>query len=151
MFCYSCDLDSKKVGSINGYARLWGWSRGKVRRFLERITEKTKRTPGGHPNGHPIRLIHNDLQVKTDTPTDTQRYTTIDPNPSTSNKRKPKNIEEVVEFLKEKRIKNPEKSAEIFVNHYELKNWTYGKTKTPIKNWHLCVAQFNFEKEHLPL
>ena len=54
--------------SISGYASLWGWTRNKVRRFIEYIKKDS-----GHPtdtrrtgSGHPIRLIFNSLQDNAD-------------------------------------------------------------------------------------
>jgi hypothetical protein len=34
---YSVDRDNHKEGSISGYAKLWGWSRKKVRRFIKTL------------------------------------------------------------------------------------------------------------------
>ena len=69
MVSYSIDQDNGKAGSIKGYSVRWGWSRNKVRRFIEKI-----RTPKGHPGdtqrtpfGHPIHFIDKALWGDQDT------------------------------------------------------------------------------------
>ena len=37
MFSFTLDIDNAVSGSINGYARLWGWSKNKTRKFLKEI------------------------------------------------------------------------------------------------------------------
>lgn len=43
MISLSVDLDNGKEPTINGYAKLWGWSRNKVRKFVSEL-----RTGKGH-------------------------------------------------------------------------------------------------------
>lgn len=68
MFSYTVDQDNSKAGTINGYAKQWGWSRNKVRKFINEL-----RTVKGHiadrkgtGRGHHIRFINNNLQVVKD-------------------------------------------------------------------------------------
>lgn len=67
------DIDNLRVGNVTGYAGLWGWSRGKVRRFLKLMERKPDGTSSGQVrdrkgtgSGHPIRLIFNNLQEVAD-------------------------------------------------------------------------------------
>lgn len=69
MFSYTVDVDNGIEGTMAGYATQWGWSRNKVRRFLNCI-----RTDEGHlkdrkrtHEGHPIHFIDNDFGDKKDT------------------------------------------------------------------------------------
>ncbi len=103
MFSLTYDIDNGKEGSINGYSKLWNWSRNKVRRFVNDL-----RTGEGHLadsratyKGHAIRLINNDLKSLKDTKRtgkgqakDREGYATIypkpkpDPKPKTNHKGK---------------------------------------------------------------
>lgn len=90
MFSYSVDVDNGRKGTIAGYSKQWGWSRNKVRRFVNCI-----RTDEGHlkdskrtHEGHPIHFIDNALMTKKDRKRtdegqmkDTCHDTTIDPDP----------------------------------------------------------------------
>lgn len=90
MFSYSVDRDNNRDGSINGYSVLWGWSRNKVRKFINEL-----RTVKGHLadskgtyKGHPIRFINNNLEAVEDKKRtvkgqlrDSKGDTTIYPNP----------------------------------------------------------------------
>lgn len=58
---------------------------------------------------------------------------------------KPKNLEMVVEYFKLKNIPDPQKNAEKFHSHYESVGWFRGKSK--IKNWKMCVSQWDFTRE----
>ena len=55
---------------------------------------------------------------------------------NTQNKRKPKDLDEVKEYLREKDIKDVD--AFKFWSFYETNGWVQGKNK-PIKNWKMCV------------
>lgn len=97
MFSYTVDQDNGNDGSINGYAVLWGWSRNKVRKFIQEL-----RTVEGHiadrkgtSKGHPIRFINNNLQIVKDSKgtgrgqvEDSKKDTTIYPNPKPNPKPK---------------------------------------------------------------
>lgn len=37
MFSLTCDYDNAETATVQGYASLWGWSCGKVRRFLGEV------------------------------------------------------------------------------------------------------------------
>lgn len=89
MFSYTVDRDNDNEGSINGYAVLWGWSRNKVRKFINEL-----RTDEGHiadrkgtSKGQAIRFINNNLEAVEDKKRtgkgqleDNKRDTTIYPN-----------------------------------------------------------------------
>ena len=49
----------------------------------------------------------------------------------------PKDVYEVINYLKEQKIKEPEKSADAFYWYYESVGWMRGKNK--IVNWKACV------------
>jgi hypothetical protein len=99
------DLDSGAEISINGYSRMWSWSRNKVRYFVEGL-----RTGKGHSvdtqrtgKGQEIRLFFNNLQEAGDRlrtgkgqAKDRQGTTTID----TNTKPKEKPIGEMLEICK---------------------------------------------------
>lgn len=106
MFSYTLDIDNKKQGTISGYAKLWGWDRKKVRRFIAEVG-----TPSGHfrdrdgtGKEHHLSLKLNNLQDRKDTKgtgtgqgRDTLGDTTIKPNP----KPKPK-VKDIIDYLNEK-------------------------------------------------
>jgi uncharacterized phage protein (TIGR02220 family) len=65
---YRMDIESGAENSINGYARIWAWSRNKVRYFVEGL-----RTGKGHVvdnqrtgKGQEIRFIFKELEEATD-------------------------------------------------------------------------------------
>jgi len=140
--------------SEQSLARRWRWSREKVRRFLSFLKTR-QQIEQQKSNVINIITIKNYDEYQSNETTEKQQKNT---NKNVKKKKKekkerilPKNLDEVIQVFKEKKIKYPEIQAEIFWNHYELKNWTYGKDKTPIKNWKLCIAQWKFEIERLPL
>jgi transcriptional regulator with XRE-family HTH domain len=48
-FCLQCDADENNPISISGYAKSWGWSRTKVRNFLEKwhpLEQPTEQSKG---------------------------------------------------------------------------------------------------------
>ena len=59
--------------------------------------------------------------------------------------KKPSGLQEVVEYFKELKIKDPEENAEKFFNFYDSNNWYRGKTK--IVKWKSCVKTWKFDKE----
>ena len=99
------DLDAGKKISVNGYAKLWIWGRGKVGRFLKEMGVSIKYSPqktanqGGHAmihaadmlalkNGHARAIdsnwLHNKadmLEIKNGHAADMRQYTTKDTNP----------------------------------------------------------------------
>lgn len=105
------DYDRNSTVTIAGYSNLWGWSRGKVSRFLERmgakilypeVTTKKQNQRGQiviqiatikRSDKEQIRLIDSkDIDTETDRKrldnkqkTDRSQLTTIDPNPNPDN------------------------------------------------------------------
>ncbi len=91
MYSYTLDQDKGIKGTIAGYSTLWGWSRNKVRHFVNCI-----RTDEGHirdrkrtHEGHPIHFIDKALMGKKDRSGtgrgqvgDRLHDTTIHPNPN---------------------------------------------------------------------
>tara|TARA_R110002020_G_scaffold130740_1_gene292345 strand:- start:109 stop:585 length:477 start_codon:yes stop_codon:yes gene_type:complete len=63
----------------------------------------------------------------------------------TSTAKKPSGLQEVVEYFKELKIKDPEENAERFFNFYDSNNWYRGKTK--IVKWKSCVKTWKFDRE----
>lgn len=108
MFSHTKDIDDGKEWSINGYAKLWQWSRDKVRRFI-----RNTKTADGHqadryptPSRQPIHYIDKALwEQKNSKPTasrqqaDSRQDTTIYPNPKPNPKKK--DIPEKKEFSEE--------------------------------------------------
>ena len=87
MFSYTLDKDNGKNGSISGYSKLWGWSRWRVRKFIETIHSTTGHYPDRRQthSRHPIHFIDKGLWDKTDSiPTVSRRLpnTTTNPNPN---------------------------------------------------------------------
>ena len=63
-------------------------------------------------------------------------------------KGKPKDLNMVIEYFKEKGIENPESNAQKFFDHYEANGWYRGKTK--IKSWKHCLSQWDFSENEKP-
>jgi uncharacterized phage protein (TIGR02220 family) len=91
MFSYSKDIDEGKENSINGYSRIWSWSRCKVRRFVDDLKTVTRHAPDRDETGmrQEVRIINGKLEDIKDsdkTPArhgqDTGKTTTINPNPN---------------------------------------------------------------------
>jgi hypothetical protein len=135
MLSYSVDRDNEHKNSINGYASLWGWSRDKVRRFIQTIETgndyfPTSKKTGNHTRQkQAIRYVINKLESTknsdADSVTDRQDDTTIYPcNPLSLNPKKykdkgifPKDKKfspiSFENFIKEKIQKNPEEDIDI--------------------------------------
>lgn len=96
LFSYQKDLDEDKDGTLAGYARLWKWSRTKVRKFLSELeTDKghlgnSKRT-GKKQSIHVINknLWEAEKQKKNSKRTDERQMkdTTVHPNPNPTSKK----------------------------------------------------------------
>lgn len=152
LFSYSVDQDEGREGSINGYSKLWGWSRNKVRKFIKEL-----RTVEGHfadsqgtLKGHPIHFIDKGLWVIKDNSRtiegqlkDILKDTTIypnpnpDPNPNKTTRgkkfQKP-SLEEVKAYcLERKNEVDPQK----WLDHYTAKGWMIGKNK--MKDWKAAI------------
>lgn len=69
-FCLTHDFNFNKSWSIKNYAKIWGWSRNKVRKFINEIQSEQGSIMNGAKNqkGHPIRLIGNGSTGHKDTP-----------------------------------------------------------------------------------
>tara|TARA_R100001082_G_scaffold44438_1_gene23625 strand:- start:10392 stop:10928 length:537 start_codon:yes stop_codon:yes gene_type:complete len=63
--------------------------------------------------------------------------------PTNKYKAKPKDLDMVIKYFREKSINEPEKNATKFYNHYEASGWMRGKTK--IKNWKMCISSWDFK------
>lgn len=63
-FSFSKDIDEGKEKAIIEYARIWSWSRTKVRRFVSDLKTGTGHTPDRDETGvrQEIRLINNTLK-----------------------------------------------------------------------------------------
>lgn len=135
------DLEQGEEISINGYARIWSWSRNKVRNFVEGL-----RTGKGHVvdnqrtgKGQEIRIISNNLGEHKDSQgtvkgqaKDRQGTTTINPNPN--NRFIPPTLEEIKAYcLERKNGVDPEK----WQSHYQANGWKVGKN--PMKDWRAAV------------
>jgi hypothetical protein len=159
MFSYTLDIDNGKEGTISGYSKLWGWSRTRVRKFVEELKTVEGHLTNRQRTGkrHQILLKLNNLQNQKDTSKtgkkqleDTQVDTTINPNPNPkpepkkSNRGKkfiPPTIEEVTAYcLERKNGVNPKK----WWNHYKAKGWMIGKNK--MKDWRAAVVTWETEK-----
>lgn len=117
MFSYQLDIDCKIIGTISGYSKLWGWSRNKVRKFINGIgtdqghIKDSKRTHEGHPI-HLIDLSLNDKKDRSRTDKgqveDTLHDTTTKPNPKPNPILKKKNTkkETFLLYLEQKIIQN---------------------------------------------
>jgi hypothetical protein len=68
LFSLTFNRDSKRPESISGYASRWQWDRKKVRQFIHDLDtgKDTTVKDKGHPKGHPIRLVSNNLQDEKD-------------------------------------------------------------------------------------
>lgn len=94
MFSYTCDIDEGNKWTIKGYSKLWGWSRCKVRNFINSI-----RHPTGHSVDtlkthlrHTVHFIDNGLRVAKDTHKTPFRHS-VDTLPTTTIKTKTKTKE----------------------------------------------------------
>lgn len=102
MFSYSVDQDCCKEGTLRGYAKLWGWSVGKVKRFVEclRNTSETVVERKGNGSGTVVRFVDGSLKRLAEqkrngsgTVAEHKRVATIYPNPNPE----PKVIKSTVE------------------------------------------------------
>lgn len=160
MFSHTVDVDCGKPWTIKGYAKLWQWSRGKVRRFIENM-----RTQSGHiadrkgtQSGHPVHFIDKGLWDEADTKrthsghlADTKRYPTSNPNPNPNPKVKkktvrftPPSLSEIKEYCLERKNKI---DPESFIDFYNSKGWMIGKNK--MKCWKSSIRTWE-KKENGP-
>ena len=140
----------------------WGWSKNTVVKFIKLLKADTMIDTHTDYGFTLVKIVNYDKyqsqadtvvgtvsDTPSDTVTDTVGGTTIikDNKINKINKfrAKPKNLEMVVEYFKEKNIPDPQKNAEKFHSHYESVGWFRGKSK--IKNWKMCVSQWDFTRE----
>ena len=161
MFSYSVDQDNGKDGTLRGYAKLWGWSVGKVKRFVEclRNTSETVVERKGNGSGTLVRFVDGSLKRLAEqkrnssgTVAERKQVGTIYPNPNPNPKEKkktmrftPPTIPEVKSYcLERKNGVDPVK----FVNHYQAVDWMRGKNK--IKCWKSCVRTWEGNQKESP-
>lgn len=161
MFSYTLDVDNGKEGTISGYSKLWGWSRTKVRKFIEELKTGEGHLTNRQRTGkrHQVLLKLNNLQDRKDKlktgkeqVEDTQVDTTINPNPKPDPKKEiktvgskrfsPPAIEEVKAYCEER--KNGI-DPQAWMNHYQSKGWMIGKNK--MKDWQAAVRTWENGKE----
>jgi len=132
----------------------WTWSRGKVRRFLQELSQGTEPMIVQQKNRVTslISIINYDKYnfggTTDDTTgstiaeqlTDNSRYTELQgkENSKQRERRTFPTLEQWTEFCKSKHPDWPDQDIENVWNHYESVNWFRGKTK--IKKWQLCVS-----------
>jgi len=157
---FRCDLEKNAPYTINGYAKMWGWSRNKVRTFIEKL-----RTGEGHSvdtqrtgKGHEIRIIFNNLPEQKDRrrigkgqSRDTQEDTTINPN----NIKKKNYAENVLlseaEYQKLIEENGQEKTTwmiEKLNNAKGAKGYTYKSDYRAILTWVVGEAKKSFKPQH---
>lgn len=159
MFSFTLDKDKGQKGTISGYSKLWGWSRWKVRRFIENITSKD-----GHfadirltLNRHPIHFIDKGFWNNPDIlPTEDRHFTdtTNKPNPKPEPKKKkskpkkafiPPKIEDVKIYFHENGFKID--VAENAFHYYAVADWKDSRGNK-IKNWKQKMRGVWFKDEN---
>ncbi len=148
--------------SFRSLALRWGWSKNTVVKFIKLLKSDTMIDTHSNYGFTLVKIINYEKyqsQADTDPGTvgntvadtvgDTVGGTTIIKNNKDNKENKfrakPKNLEMVVEYFLEKNIPDAENNAEKFYSHYESVGWFRGKSK--IKNWKMCVKQWNFQAE----
>ncbi len=131
MISVSYDIDQNKRGTISGYAKLWGWSRHKVRSFINELMagKDYYAHKKGTSTGHPIRLIFKNKQGNRDIlrtigghPADT----TINLDNTTYNKKKQGSVRYTAthrpvsfeEFVKNSQIGSKDKEAALSIAYF---------------------------------
>lgn len=157
MFSYSVDRDCGLQGSISGYSVLWGWSRNKVRRFLNGIKIESGHYRDGKrtKSGQAIHYIDNTLMSKKDrvgTLLGQGRDTTIKPKPKPKKKVPKKKFipptqKEVTEYFLENKF-SQELSIKAF-KYYDVGNWKDGNGKQ-VLNWKQKMLLVWFIDENKP-
>ena len=134
-------------------AKRWRCSRDKVRRFLGMLkTRHQIRQQQGNVINI-LEIVNYEKYQQNETTDQTTERPQKNQYKNVKNEKKkdivrPKDIQEVIDYFKERRIKYPKTMAEKFLAHYELVGWTYGKARIIISDWKLCVKTWDFEKEH---
>lgn len=93
LFSHQLDLDNKTKFSINGYAKLWQWSRCKVRLFLKAIRHPKRQSSDTQAtlSRHHVDLIILDIEKQKDSQATPKRHLSDTPKDTTiKTKRKTK-------------------------------------------------------------
>jgi hypothetical protein len=107
MFSYTIDIDNGRDGTVSGYSKLWGWSRTKVRKFIEELKTGEGHLTNRQRTGkrHQVLLKLNNLQDQKDTlktgkkqVKDTLVDTTIKPNPKPNPKPRKTFLSDSIEY-----------------------------------------------------
>ncbi|CAG1001980.1 hypothetical protein ANRL4_03225 [Anaerolineae bacterium] len=158
MFSLACDYDDGKTATVQGYASLWRWSCGKVRRFLDDVgavleyPENTSRRQNQRgqimiqiadrsrtENGQ-IKIIDSKWlaseadRKRTDDGQKTDRSCSATKNPNPKPKFSPPTLDEVRAYCLER---GNGIDPEAWHNHYGAKGWMIGKA--PMKDWKAAV------------
>ena len=59
----------------------------------------------------------------------------------------PPTLQEVEDYLRSQKVRDPKSNALKWYNFYESKGWMIGKNK--MKNWKSAIATWQFEKDNL--
>lgn len=157
------DYDEGNPVTVAGYAALWGWSRGKVERFLDALglvihypadTGKKQNQRGqimiqiasrSRAENGQKRIIDSKWldncasrsRADNEQKTSRSQGTTIDPDPNPDPKEKrfvPPTLEEVVAYcLERQRGVDPQR----WLDYYQSKGWMIGKNR--MKDWRAAV------------
>ena len=161
MFSLSYDIDNGKVGSINGYSKLWNWSRNKVRKMLNELgtVQGHKADRQGTYEGHLIILKNKNKKILKDNSgtvegqlKDRKRYTTIYPEPKPIEKNIVDNGFNQETSFEEIWLKYPNKDGKKYaLKHFKasVKNvHDLGKINLALKNYlnHLKVETWKRPK-----
>ena len=140
-------VERGQVGvSIKGLSDRWGWSRGKVDRFMIYLEGEHQIEQHKTSITTLITLCNYETYTKSDSRTDSEQ-TTAEQQADTNKKGKkgkketkpvsrfaPPSIDEVKAYCLER---NNSIDAETFIAHYEANGWMRGKAK--IKSWKACI------------
>lgn len=139
LISHTLDINEGKSFSINGYAKLWGWGRTKVRNFLHNL-----RTPNGHHAythqdtqrtsiGQGIVIKINNFDTKANTQQTSSEQATVQP----ANREQDTTIKN-----NNKNNKKPNKDIVEILDHLNLKASTNFKSSTK-KTQQLIKARMN--------
>lgn len=151
---FRLDLDEGRDFTINGYAKLWSWSRCKVRRFVEELKTGARHSLDRDETGvrHSLRIVFNNLEDRQDSdktpvrhPQDSDLDTTINPNPNPEpnptskpirGRFTPPTVDEVKAYCQER---GNFVDAQAFCDHYETRNWIPKGYSKQMASWKAAV------------